>query len=311
MAVGLADSRELPLTIIGAVLGVAMTVFATFILLNGQAELTQEGENQSEIFKQKLQAYQRFLDALCQYVETREDKAKAKLQFHTAALAMHCTEEQVVKTNIKVGEIISMYQGPDANDMQLLHALFDISDYLRTSLYPDMAYENAPEYEESIRKLTNTFENSNDSASSEEMAQDDTALNNEIDRENGEAGGWEATEERFKKMGWIVDVDTATDRITFTRAQSKGTIIFRKPKKGTFYIVEVATADNDCEFTKQLKAIHKGSRNAGIWWRELTSLPNYGIRSGQLAAAIAENAKACAVVTKWAERLTDFISNSK
>ena len=36
VTVSLADSRELPLTIIGAVLGVAMTVFATFFLFKGQ-----------------------------------------------------------------------------------------------------------------------------------------------------------------------------------------------------------------------------------------------------------------------------------
>lgn len=96
----LVDAKELPITIIGAVLGVAMTVFATFFLFKGQSrqqitlleeqnKIEREQEKVADIFKERLKAYQRFLDALCDYLETKSEKSKAKVRFHTAAIAMH------------------------------------------------------------------------------------------------------------------------------------------------------------------------------------------------------------------------------
>ena len=92
----LSDTNELPMTIIGAVLGVAMTVFATFFLFKGQSkqqvamineELNQQKE--VEIFTERLKAYNSFLDALRRYVSKPSPEGKKEVIFHTMAIRMH------------------------------------------------------------------------------------------------------------------------------------------------------------------------------------------------------------------------------
>ncbi len=330
ITVSLIDSKDLPLTIIGAVLGVVMTVFASFILLKGQSEqqseladkqsrlqtelqlkltetqneIEQKGQKDSAIFKERLNSYNQFLDALCKYVETRDEASKSILKFRTAALAMHCDNQQMIETNQAVGDIIKMYQSADVNDEELLNSLFNISDYFRTELYPDRV-ARTEEYKDSIKKLTERFEVGTDATDPQDEKNDTLAQEKVIERESQTVGGWSDYVQSLTRQGWTIGI--ANDQINLTNGEAAASIRIRKPRKGTFYVVEVISNDNDADFTKGLKAQFKGARSGGTWWRELTSLPNYGIRSGQLTNSLESNAKARTVIIKWIDKLTEYI----
>ena len=92
----ISDARELPMTIIGAVLGVAMTVFATFFLFKGQSkqqvaliDQQREQEKDVEIFKQKLNSYNAFLDSLRRYVTESNDITKKEVILAQAEIPVH------------------------------------------------------------------------------------------------------------------------------------------------------------------------------------------------------------------------------
>ncbi len=331
ITVALIDSKDLPITIIGAVLGVVMTVFASFILLKGQSEqqaeladkqsklqtelqlkltetqneIEQKGQKDSAIFKERLNSYNQFLDALCKYVETRDEASKSILKFRTAALAMHCDNQQMIETNQAVGDIIKMYQSADVNDEELLKSLFNISDYFRAELYPDKESDRTEEYRASIKKLTERFEDGTDATDPEDEKNDTLTQEEAIEQESQTVGGWNDYIQSLTRQGWTIGI--ANDQINLSNGEASASIRIRKPRKGTFYVVEVISNDNDADFTKGLKAQFKGARSGGSWWRELTSLPNYGIRSGQLTNSLESNAKARTVIIKWIDKLTNFI----
>lgn len=112
VTVALSDINELPLTIVGALLGVAMTVFATYFLFKGQSKqqsalleqqqkqqlalleeqhnIERQQEKDVEVFKQKLNTYNAFLDALRRYVTDKAAGSKKEVIFHAMAIKMHC-----------------------------------------------------------------------------------------------------------------------------------------------------------------------------------------------------------------------------
>ena len=347
VTVSLIDSRDLPITIIGAVLGVVMTVFASFILLKGQSEqqaelankqsrlqadltekqtelqsklqldlarrqneIEQERQKETAIFQEKLNSYNLFLNALCKYVESKDEASKSILKFRTAALAMHCDNQQMIETNRKVGDIIKMYQSADEDDEELLMSLFNISDCFREALYSNRSKDRAAEertekYKESIKELTERFEDSRDSSDPQDERNDTLYQEETIEQESKAVGGWHDYIKSLKNQGWTLDV--ANDQINLSKDDALASIRIRKPRKGTFYVVEVISKNGDAEFAKGLKTQFKGARSGGSWWRELTSLPNYGVKSGQLTASLEDNAKARTVIIKWIDKLTDYI----
>lgn len=141
----IADSRDLPLTIIGAVLGVAMTVFATYFLFKGQsnqqlAMLQKQGhiesmqQKQSEVFKQKLATYNRFLDALRKYVTESTKENKKEVIFHAMALRMHSKPDVVEALDESIINLIN--NNRSENEVEILVvSLNSIASIFRNELY--------------------------------------------------------------------------------------------------------------------------------------------------------------------------------
>lgn len=311
ITISLVDSRELPLTIIGAVLGVAMTVFATFFLFKGQSKqqiafleeqhrIERERENETEIFKQKLNAYQQFLDALCKYVTTKSDEAQSELKFRTAALAIHGGAQQLTELNREIAKIIAIYDYEVADDRKLIHSLFSIAELFGSELYPEREFVNKAEYESSIQNLARVIDDSASSSNLSEIeAEDkDSEMSDAQKAENMES--WAHKLSELESKNWNIVIDQVKDIVSFSNPTAQHSISFYR--KGRFYVVQAQGAEGDSEYSKALKMQYKGSRRSNIWWRELTSLPNYGV-SNNLSTAVETNDKARSVVIKWIDRL--------
>lgn len=311
ITISLVDSRELPLTIIGAVLGVTMTVFATFFLFKGQSKqqiallkeqhrIEREQENETEIFKQKLNAYRQFLDALCKYVTTKSDEAQSELKFRTAALAIHGDTQQLTELNREIAKIIAIYDYEVPDDRELTHALFSIAELFGSELYPERAFARNTEYESSIQNLARVIDDSASSSKLSEIeAEDkDCEMSDAHEAENMES--WAQKLSELKSNGWNIVIDQVKDTVSISNSAVQHSISFYK--KGRFYVVQAQGAEGDSEYSKALKMQYKGSRRSNIWWRELTSLPNYGVSNG-LSTAVETNEKARAIVIKWIGRL--------
>lgn len=350
ITVSLIDSKDLPITIIGAVLGVVMTVFASFILLKGQSEqqadlvdkqsklqtelqlkllkgqseqqaeladkqsklqtelqlkltetqnkIEREGEKETEIFKQKLKNYQEFLNALNEYLSTKERSAKIKLKFQTAALAMHADYYNLADINLIVKTIIDGNNGEDMDDEHLIPELFNLSKIFRNELYGNPANDKIPGYESfenSIASLAQTIENSDVEADSSEIEAEDAQ--EAADDKEESAENWKEYVQGLK--GWKVTYKKGN--IVLSNEKTPALIEFKL--KSGYYVVASSYGD-DKEYPKYLqKDIKTSSRSGANWWRSLNTLRNYRVKSGELVENLSSNDAARALVIRWIDRL--------
>ncbi len=319
----ISDSRDLPLTIIGAVLGVAMTVFATFFLFKGQAKqqaelafqqselqskmlkqqnaIEREGEIETEIFKQKLVNYQEFLSALSEYLSTKERTAKIKLKFQTAALAMHAGYYNLAEINLIVRNIIDGNNGEDMDDRELIPALFNLSKIFRNELYGKPANDITAGYEkfkDTINSLAQSVENSDVEADKSEIDAEDAQETADVKEENVE--NWDEYVQGLK--GWKASYKKGN--IILVSEKTPAVIEFKL--KSGYYVVASSYGD-DKEYPKYLqKDIKTSSRSGANWWRSLNTLRNYRVKSGELIENLSTNDAARALVIRWIDRLTSL-----
>lgn len=324
VTVSISDSQDLPLTIIGAVLGVAMTVFATFFLFKGQSKqqaslafqqselqsqmleqqnkIEREGERETEIFKQKLRNYQAFLDALSEYLTTKERTAKKKLIFQTAALAMHAGYDNLSQVNTIVKTIIDSNNGDSIEDVQLVPALFDLSKIFRDELYPKKEDgKNSMEYErfkDSVISFAQSMENSDDEADKADIEAEDAQET--LDSNEGNIEDWNDYVASLK--GW--NISYKKGNIILTNAKTPAIVEFKL--KNGYYVVTSSYGD-DKEYPKYLQKEIKTSSRSGLnWWRSLNTLRNYRVKSGELIENLPNNEAARALVIRWINRLTSL-----
>lgn len=313
VTVALSDKNELPHTIIGALLGVAMTVFATYFLFKGQSkqqvamineELKQKQE--VEIFKARLKAYESFLDALCAYLETKQETDKSKLKFHTAALAMHGDLNKLAQVNEIVKTIIDECNGDQKNDVKLIPALFKLSEIFRIELYP----------EESSQLITNKNFTESVTAFAESAYYGDEAPDQAVlDAEDAEQVLEISNSGNNEVVDWNSYINSLDGWKTFTK---KGNIRLEKTDNDvviefkiitkTGYYVVASSKGDDREYPIELKNRFKGSYRSGVnWWRPLNTLRNYRVKSGALADEVTKNDGARAIVINWIDKLIEII----
>lgn len=339
VTVFLIDSRDLPVTIIGAVLGVVMTVFASFILLKGQSEqqaelankqsrlqadltekqtelqgrlqldlarrqneIEQKGQRETAIFQEKLATYNKFLSALCSYVTDNTETNKKILIFHTMAIQMHAAPNTVQSFIDNVSKIIDEVTGNgDKKEIEaLVITLQKISQIFQNELY------GKPDHENSRIDLTSFIKTI--VGGQVETSEKEKELEIEEDKKEDEASvgnetliSWETKVKNLESEGWLLTY--GNDSFVLKSDNSPVQIsVYRKKGK---YVVE-ATKEGDSDFSQNLKANFKGSRRYGTWWRELP-ISNYGVTDGTLLEQLPTNDKARASVMKWIDKLTDNI----
>ena len=278
-----------------------ITAIITGILLKGQREAEKEKERNAEIFKEKLTTYQKFLDALCEYVEQKaSDRSKDRLKFRTAALAMHGNPQNLAKINNTIGEIMKMY-GSEIHDEMLVPKLFEIARMFRCELYAECYENDFSTLEQSIEALNFTIRVECEEKSDTAMTDADDAIDDDVAECDIET--WNHVRNRLTSDGWFME--EKPDRIRIYREDQPGLIEF-KLRRG--YYVVAASLNEDRDFARQLKDSCKGSRSGFDWWRELNTLRNYRVRTGQIVDAAHNNDKARALIVKWIDKLTEYIN---
>ncbi len=306
----ISDAHELPMTIIGAVLGVAMTVFATFFLFKGQSkqqvaliDQQREQEKDVEIFKQKLNSYNAFLDSLRRYVTESNDITKKDVIFNAMAIRMHCSASIIDSLDDNITAIIK--GAGDKNDDEvksLVRSLNKIACLFREELYGDSLSGDSKKLQEFEQAISGSTEEP-----TEEQKQKQTLEDEQEDAENSNKSipAWDAKIAELKTRGW--NLSEGNDSVTFSSATIPVVIeIYRKQGK---YVVE-ATKDEDNDFSQALKNSFGGSRRYGTWWRELP-INNYGVRAGTLLQQLPANDRARASVIKWVDKIIEYINQKQ
>ena len=338
VTIALVDSRDLPVTIIGAVLGVIMTIFASFILLKGQSEqqadldekqiklqaelaekqtkLQQDLQQQlvesqhaierkehrdSTIFIEKLSTYNNFLSALSDYVIENSEENKKALIFHTMAIQMHASPGVVQSFIDNVIEVIKTTGGGDKTEIsKLIESLNCISCIFRNELYPSSnADDNILKLDEFIEAIAGS-----QVVPTEEEKEKETEKEQKEDEEavsNSKVQSWDDQLKELSSKGWVME--NGNDSFTLTSKNSPVEIsVYRKKGK---YVVS-AGKEGDSDFSQNLKDNYGGARRYGTWWRELP-INNYGVTEGSLLTQLPTNDRARASVIKWIDKLIEYI----
>lgn len=301
----ISDTRELPMTIIGAVLGVAMTVFATFFLFKGQSkqqvaliDQQREQEKEVEIFKQKLNSYNAFLDSLRRYVTESNDITKKEVIFNAMAIRMHCSASIIDPLDENITTIIRN-TGDDNEVKSLIRSLNTIASLFREELYGDSCAVESKKLDEFEKAISGSTE---EPTEEEKMRENQEDEREDVENASKSVAEWSEKIIHLKKNGW--NIEEGGDALCL-RSSETPVIISVYRKKGK-YVVE-ATKEEDSDFSQALKNNFKGSRRYGTWWRELP-ISNYGVTEGTLLSQLPTNDRARASVIKWIDKLTDFIS---
>lgn len=300
----ISDTHDLPMTIIGAVLGVAMTVFATFFLFKGQAKqqaamLNQQREQEKdvEIFKQKLISYNAFLDSLRKYVTESNEITKKEVIFNAMAIRMHCSANIIDSIDENITAIIKD-AGEDAEVRSLVWSLNKIACLFREELYGESYNADSKKLQEFEKAISGSTEEPTEEQKKTQTMEDERE---DADIAAKTVPGWDEITNRLKEGGW--HLENGKDSFKLTSSASPVVIsVYRKKGK---YIVEAAKED-DCDFSQTLKTSFKGARRYGTWWRELP-ISNYGVTEGSLLEQLPSNDRARASVIKWIDKLIKYI----
>ncbi|MDE6582449.1 MAG: hypothetical protein K2K47_07995 [Duncaniella sp.] len=320
VTVSLISSTELPQTIIGALLGVAMTVFATYFLFKGQSKqqvalleqqsrqqveilkqqniIEREQEKDSETFKQRLSTYNNFLNSLCAYVTDSTEKNKKSLIFHTMAIRMHAAPGTVQPFVNSVSKIIQVTGNKEKSEISdLINTLNDISSLFHTELYGANSGTESVALQGFIDAITNSLEEPSENEKIQENIEDEKE--DEAAMATNIPGSWDAKVKELEAKGW--KLTSGNDSITLESA-STPVVISVNRKKGKYAIEASKEGDND--FSQNLKDSFGGARRYGTWWRELP-ISNYGVKGGTLLAQLPVNDRARTSVVKWIDKLLD------
>lgn len=101
--------QDIPFQMLSALLGAAITVIITNLLLNSQTESEFANQKKAKIYEEKLRIYQEYLKLLCSIVKDKviNDDDYTKLQYQLSLVALHTTDEHYLEIVNQTEELLS------------------------------------------------------------------------------------------------------------------------------------------------------------------------------------------------------------
>lgn len=101
--------QDIPFQMLSALLGAAITVIITNLLLNSQTESEFANQKKTKIYEEKLRIYQEYIKLLCNIVKDKviNDDDYTKLQYQLSLVALHTTDEHYQEIVNQTEELLS------------------------------------------------------------------------------------------------------------------------------------------------------------------------------------------------------------
>ncbi len=291
------STTDLPFQTFAALIGVIITAIITGVLLKGQSDAERRLKEQSEIFKEKLATYNRFLDSLRNYVTESTEANKKDVIFHAMAIRMHTKPDTVNALDKNIIKLIEN-TGTDTEVPALVESLNEIALIFGKELYGESMLPTTD-----LHSFISAISGSQEEPSEEEKLIEATEEEKEDSDNLPELSlsDWDEKVRELRTKGW--EVKEGNDSLQIISSSSPVEIsIYRKKGK---YRVEVSK-DGDNGFSQFLKDSFKGARRYGTWWRELP-ISNYGVTEGTLLTQLPTNDRARASVIKWIDKIINIL----
>ena len=101
--------QDIPFQMLSALLGAAITVIITNLLLNNQTESEFANQKKTKIYEEKLRIYQDYLKMLCNIVKDKviDDDDYTNLQYQLSLVALHTTDGHYQEIVNQTEELLS------------------------------------------------------------------------------------------------------------------------------------------------------------------------------------------------------------
>lgn len=262
---------DVPYQFLSAILGAAITILITFILLRSQDKSELSRTAKSKIYEEKLRIYQEYLQTLCNAIEDRQlsDDEKIRLQFQTSYITMHTTDEHIESISKSVEEILKcvcLYQNKPYDVEKLQKELFNVVKNFQEEIYegkiPNDKCRN--EAAKIFSQAFAAFESSTEKVNAESVISIESLQESAANSGNAKVEIWDNAHKEWEAKGWNIENDSFEYK-EITKGDAKVKYGFYD---GHYYVQ--AEYGSEVYFSKFLKEKEGcGRRQYGLWWWHL------------------------------------------
>ena len=139
--------KDVPFQMLAALLGAAITVVITNLLLNSQTESEFDRQKMSKVYEEKIQIYHRYINLLCDAVQDHKisNEELSKLKFQLSLVALHTSKDTLLNVLRESAELIKDECGEQESiktGSKMLPSLIKIANYFHDELYGNSKINN-------------------------------------------------------------------------------------------------------------------------------------------------------------------------
>ena len=267
---------DVPYQFLSAILGAAITILITFLLLQSQDKSELSRTAKSKIYEEKLRIYQEYLQTLCNAIEDRQlsDDEKIRLQFQTSYIAMHTSDEHIANISKSVEEILKcvcLEPNKPYDVEKLQKELFNVVLYFQEEIYEDKTPNKKCRDDASkfFSQAFEAFESSTENVNAESTISIESLQESVANSGDTKVEIWDNARKEWEAKGWKINAD-GFEYKEIEKGEAKVQYGFYD---GHYYVQAVyGTNVSFSKFLKEKEAC--GSRRYGLWWWHLDKFYN-------------------------------------
>lgn len=262
--------QDVPYQMLSALLGAAITVVITNLLLNSQTESEFDKQRMSTVYAEKLHIYQQYLQLLCDIVKDHllSDDEMVKLQYYSSQVALHTSAENYLKIMEETRIIINNEcKVEGASDKNTTEHLLVIVQCFHLELYGKTAKSSK---EPTMDKVLKEFELISDGSttynSNGSVGQNPSGYN------VSQSFDWKSKCAEWENLDWHKDNGNAgCDYLRFFRGKPTDDIWVEVRYDLMYGYILRAQCPGNLKAVKMLQDMYGGYRSGSQWWRVLES----------------------------------------
>lgn len=310
------SKHDIPFQTLSAILGAAITVIITNLLLNNQTESEFANQKKTKVYEEKLHIYQNYLKLLCSIVKDKiiNTDDYTELQYQSTLVALHTSEEHF-NDIMEQTEVILTKGCPveESVDVSITQNLMNIVHCFQQELYDDKNKKNKTEQHKPVRELSEIV------SMTKYYKANGGIGKHPSDYIAGTKNDWKGYLKKWEKMGWIKDEGNInqdflrfnlerdgfmTDKNGRNRANVYVDILFEM-MYGHYIIRAKSNPQSSMFFQNQ----YGGFRAGDTWWKVMES-PIYELEKRTFLETFDTNTELKEIVACWFDYLIESISKS-
>lgn len=308
------SKHDIPFQTLSALLGAAITVIITNLLLNNQTESEFANQKKSKVYEEKLHIYQDYLKLLCNIVKDRiiTTEDYANLQYQSSLVALHTSQKHYQEIMEQTKVILTKgCPTEDSDDASITQNLMSIVYCFQQELYEKGNKRQKVGQHESIQELTEIVSSAKCYKASGSIGAQPTEYI------AGTKKGWKDYLNKWEEMGWRKDEDNGgQDYLRFNMTREGFVCDSNNRNRANVYVDilfemmyghYIIRAKSNPRASILFQNLYGGFRAGDTWWKVLES-PIYELEKLTFLTTFDTNQELKDIVACWFDYLIESIS---